>query len=349
LAHDLRAPLATIATCAELLPRLSSDPAKVDEAAKRIGRAAGRMERLITDLLEYGRGAALGLPVVAHPTDIGKLCTELCDELAVAQPDRRITLRLQDDLVVSCDRHRVGQALSNLIRNALQHGVGDVSMAATRSVHGVQIEVSNVGPGIPEDLLPAIFDPLARRRLGFGSLGLGLAIVREVARAHGGGVSVRSEDGRTTFQLWLPSSPPELLTEGASTPLATPHTVLVVDDDPDLRDGVSDALRAAGHEVACAADGAEAWELLGGGRALPDAIVLDVAMPVMDGVAFRRRQLADERLAGIPVVVVTSLDRLPEQGDLAARVVRKPFTIDVLERALATVYGESLRSPASAR
>jgi signal transduction histidine kinase len=162
------------------------------------------MGGLVADLLENGRGAALGLPVSTEPVDLRVICRELLDEVRAANPSRRIDVVLDGDLTGMWDPARLGQALSNLVTNAIAHGSGDVRVVVARNGDEVELAVSNEGDPIPADVLPVIFDPLARRRRGLGGLGLGLAIVREVARAHGGVVSVSSNVEQTTFRMLLP-------------------------------------------------------------------------------------------------------------------------------------------------
>lgn len=104
--------------------------------------------------------------------------------------------------------------------------------------------------------------------------------------------------------------------------------LLLVDDDDFLREALEEALTYEGHEIATASHGAEALELLEGGLA-PDAVLLDLMMPVLDGWGFVDRQRADPRWASIPVLVLTAMGTLPRP--IAARaVLHKPFRIEAL-------------------
>jgi two-component system chemotaxis response regulator CheY len=113
------------------------------------------------------------------------------------------------------------------------------------------------------------------------------------------------------------------------------HCVMVVDDDSEIREGISDVLSDYGYQVVAACNGREALDQL---RCTPDvcAIVLDMMMPVMDGVAFRGAQLLEPDFAGIPIIVVTAGPDWKEMGASlgAARCLKKPFTLDNLVRAV---------------
>ena len=114
--------------------------------------------------------------------------------------------------------------------------------------------------------------------------------------------------------------------------MTAPCRILVVDDDDDLRESMVDALVDTGHTVSSANNGAEALRLLGGGDVLPDLILLDLMMPVMDGVEFRARQRSDDRLRSIPVVVLSADAAI---GERAAEMqvtahCRKPVTLHQL-------------------
>jgi two-component system chemotaxis response regulator CheY len=117
--------------------------------------------------------------------------------------------------------------------------------------------------------------------------------------------------------------------------------VLVVEDDSEIRQTVVDVLRAAGHACSAASNGREAIDLLRAAVQLPDVVLLDLRMPVLDGAGFRGEQLLDPRLAPIPVIVVSANVRVGEEAEAlgAAGHLRKPFGLDELQDALAR-FGE---------
>jgi signal transduction histidine kinase len=209
LAHDLRNPLNTIVTAAHLLVKSSSD-ARAVGLAERISRAAGRMNAMVRDLLDYARAGTGAIPVTPVPMDLGELCRELVEEFELADPDRRIELEADGDLRGEWDRPRLHQALSNLVGNATRYGRGQAAIRVRRDRDrdAVEVSITNHGPAIPAELLSIIFEPFERGESDGAGLGLGLYIVREIARGHGGEVSVESSDERgTTFVLRLPRRP----------------------------------------------------------------------------------------------------------------------------------------------
>jgi two-component system, sensor histidine kinase and response regulator len=210
LAHDLRNPLETISAGARLLGRLGeSEKARRDQILARMARGARRMDSMIRDLLDCARVGSGAIPVAREQMDLGDLARELMEEFVIADPERRIQLTTAGRINGAWDRARLYQALSNLVGNATRYGRGTASISIAGGDSTVEVSVHNDGPPIPADLLPVIFEPFRR---GAGNedagLGLGLYIVRAIAQAHGGEVSVASssEEG-TTFRLRLPSEP----------------------------------------------------------------------------------------------------------------------------------------------
>jgi two-component system, sensor histidine kinase and response regulator len=208
LAHDIRNPLGTATIAAQLLRRFADEPAKVTDFCEKLTRALGRMNEMVRDLLDYAHVGAGSLHITPVRMDIGQLCGELIEEFLIADPGRSIALACEGDLVGEWDRARIYQALSNLVGNATRYGQGKASMVVRRTPSAVELEVHNDGPPIPSTLLPTLFEPFERGVQDGTGLGLGLYIVREVARLHGGDVVVTSSaDSGTTFTIRLPILP----------------------------------------------------------------------------------------------------------------------------------------------
>lgn len=214
LGHDLRSPLSVIMNSAEIV-LLTDDRDAHKRAAESIRRNGRHMNQMITDLLDFSRtrlGAPLG--VSPEPTDLGALCREIVHEMAVAYDDREIKLETRGDLGGEWDAGRIRQMLSNLIKNALEHGDASAPIAVMAGgVDGdVTLAVTNEGPPIPFASRHVIFDPLVRdteqpysKKARASGLGLGLYIVKQVAEVHGGTVTLESnEQDGTTFTVRLP-------------------------------------------------------------------------------------------------------------------------------------------------
>jgi signal transduction histidine kinase len=172
----------------------------------RLGRAVARMNAVIGAVVDFARGGLFGtgLTVSPAPTDVGELCRTLVQDLSTLHPDRPILLEVGPSVHGRCDRGRIEQVLSNLVGNAIKHGEGAVLVGAREQEGRLALSVRNGGPAIPADRLASLFEPFQKRPDSDG-LGLGLFIVREIVRAHGGTVEVRStpEEG-TTFTCGWP-------------------------------------------------------------------------------------------------------------------------------------------------
>jgi signal transduction histidine kinase len=207
VAHDLRTPLASVGILAASLER---DPSSIEvrSRAGRISRMVKRMQAMISDLLDFSRAAHGVLDIERLPIDLCEVCRDVVDEARARDATRRVELHLAGELYGSFDHARVYQAISNLVGNAVEHGSGAVIVRAHGGGGSVEVRVWNEGATIPADILGSIFEPFERGGRHGRGLGLGLYIVREIARAHGGTVSVASTaDSGTTFTLALPSLP----------------------------------------------------------------------------------------------------------------------------------------------
>lgn len=210
LGHDLRTPLAAILMSARLvLMRGTLNP--VDrESITRIARNGERMSALIRDILDYTRGqAAGGIRILPKPTNMGDICSAVLDELALLHPTRTIQVAKGEGLDGIWDRERVEQVVSNLLSNAITHGIGEIRIVAEGLPDEVTVTVHNHGEPIPPSLLPTLFEPFSRGGANVIGLGLGLYIVSEILRAHGGAVGVTSAaEAGTTFTTRWPRNPP---------------------------------------------------------------------------------------------------------------------------------------------
>jgi signal transduction histidine kinase len=206
LAHDLRNPLAAIATSADLLARLPSGSDKAHRMVERINRSARRMTVMIRDILDYTRGRlGGGIPLRRQPTDLAAISRSVVDEIRAGHPIARIDVETAGRLTGYWDPARIEQALSNLIANAVQHGGPDIRLLASgEEPDDVVVTVRNSGQPIPGDQLATVFDAFKKGETSPGGLGLGLFIVREIVQAHEGTVAVTSSAEGTTFSFRLP-------------------------------------------------------------------------------------------------------------------------------------------------
>jgi signal transduction histidine kinase len=207
--HDLRTPLSAILMSATSLRRHGALDARQALAVERIIRSTARMAELLRDLLDLVRiRQGMGLGVSPRPLAAGDVCRQAIAELQEVNPGRAVRLEVAGEPQLEADQGRLLQAVSNLIGNALQHGAadGEVRVRVESAGDEVRIAVTNRGPAIPAPLAAELFAPFRRGSgPGGGGLGLGLYIAREIARAHGGTIDLRSTDADgTTFTLRLP-------------------------------------------------------------------------------------------------------------------------------------------------
>jgi signal transduction histidine kinase len=211
LGHDLRGPLNTIVVGATLMTEDAELPARHRKNAQRIVDSGHRMNRLVGDLLDFARTSlGGGIPVTRMASDMGQACRGIVEELQLANPAREISFHSEGDHHGEWDRDRVSQVVGNLVGNGLQHSHGGpVRLALVEEGAMVVMKVSNQGV-IADDIIPLLFEPFRHRNGGHrAGLGLGLYIVREIVRAHGGTVEVAcdGELNQTTFMVRMPKRP----------------------------------------------------------------------------------------------------------------------------------------------
>jgi signal transduction histidine kinase len=217
LGHDLGNPLSAIRlTSAALLAR-DSLPPDVRRGVERIEGSAGRMARMVRQLLDFTRArVGGGIPLRPGEVALDEVCRQVIGELELVSPGRVIQLETQGNCRGFWDPERIAQLMSNLVANALQHSPpGTPIHVSLNGLDSLQrIEVHNTGKPIPEELRPRLFEPFLRAGRGPVTapgvgLGLGLYIVAQIVQAHGGCVeaSSTSEEG-TRFIVLLPRSVP---------------------------------------------------------------------------------------------------------------------------------------------
>lgn len=200
--HDLRNPLQTILTASQVLAASQTLGGSERRIVSTIERTADRMRRLIDQLLVFTQGAAGGVPVQRQMVDLGELVRAAVREHAAGHD---IVIDSALATPVSIDPERFTQLIDNLVTNAIRYGSGRVTIRLSREADRAVIAVHNGGEPIPPSKLDTLFDPYRRATSSQGGVGLGLYIVDQIARAHGGIVDVTSTaEAGTTFTIQLP-------------------------------------------------------------------------------------------------------------------------------------------------
>ena len=342
VAHDLRSPLQTIVLHSSLLKQEAAAVPAVT-AGTVIYRAAGRMNRLIRDLVDVSSIEAGRFSVETHRHSLAEIVLASIEALRPTAEARSVSLISElgngDRLDVACDPDRIEQVLGNLIGNAIKFtpASGKIVVRVERRGDEVWVAVSDDGPGIPSALLPHVFDrywqaPETARQ----GHGLGLTIAKGIVEAHHGRIWADSEVGKgTTFHFALPAAVRERASsaELAAQPTSG-QTILVVEDDVDLRDVMGQHLEHAGYRVVKTGDGAEALAYLRH-AAPPSLILLDLTMPVMNGWEFLAARDRDAAIHPIPVLVLSGERDVAERlSAFHVAAIAKPVAEEQLIRAV---------------
>jgi PAS domain S-box-containing protein len=330
LSHELRTPLTAIVGWADMLVEPRLDPIQAVHGIEVIRRNAQAQVKMIDDLLDVSRIITGKLRLTVQPVDLGTIIMAAVDSERLAAEAKEIRLQLQLDSPsgqVSGDPDRLQQVIWNLVSNAIKFTPkgGRVLVRLERVNSHVEITVADTGKGIALEFLPRVFDRFrqedATTTRTFGGLGLGLAIVRQLAELHGGTVQVDSagEGQGSTFTVSLPLlavrgsasdaehlHSPIALTEFDWTPQLEGVRVLVVDDEVDTRELLQVILEGRKAQVRTASSAAAALEALA--EETFDVLISDIGMPEEDGYALiaKVRALDKERGGRIPAAALTA-------------------------------------------
>jgi PAS domain S-box-containing protein len=331
LSHELRTPLTPILGWVYLLREDKPEPKLYHRALEIIETNARAQERLIEDLIDVSRIVAGKLSLERRALDLAALLAHAVQSVreSFKPADLKWKVEMQPGVGrVLGDEVRLRQAIGNLLSNAVKFTPegGTIQVRLDQAGTTARVTVQDSGQGISPEFLPRLFERFeqadsstARRS---GGLGLGLTIVRHIARGHGGEVRAHSEGlGRgSVFVLELPllSAPASAgaasSDEGKSGGARVPESlegarVLVVDDEADARELLDTMLSRAGAIVRTAASAPEAWELFDQWR--PEVLVCDLAMPGEDGFSLIRRvrALPAEKGGTVPAAAITAYAR----------------------------------------
>jgi PAS domain S-box-containing protein len=320
LAHELRNPLAPISTAAELLRMQNLDKAGLWRASEIISRQVEHMVELVNDLLDVSRVTRGLITLEREALDLKAVIAGAVEQARTLIESRRHRLKLRmpgQSMPVLADRTRLVQVIVNLLTNAAKYtpAGGEILLQLSTEDGQADILVRDNGIGIAPDVLPHVFDLFTQAERtpdrSQGGLGLGLALVKTLAELHGGSVAARSEgQGRgSEFLVRLPlldedePTGTHSLTGQTAQPASGGLRLMIVDDNADAARALALILQAQDHWVSVAFDAHAALEQVRSEQ--PQALLLDVGLPDMDGYELARRLRALPETAGALLIALT--------------------------------------------
>jgi len=356
MSHELRTPLNAIIGYSEMLEEETRDSGMLEnqQDLQKIQSAGKHLLSLINDVLDLSKIEAGKMGLHLETFDVSLMVEEMVTTLqpAIAKNANNVRVRLADDLgMMRADATKVRQILFNLMSNACKftdHGTIalDVSQSAMEGQEWIRFRVKDTGIGISAKQQEKLFQEFSQADATisrkYGGTGLGLAISYRFVQMMKGRISVESQPGQgSTFTVYLPAQVTLDTTETAQlegtggAPAASAQrkaeldTILVIDDDPAVRDLMSRFLSKLGFRAVAAAGGEEGLRLAR--EVNPLVITLDVIMPECDGWDVLRKLKSDPSLAQIPVIMVTVVDNQAMGFDLgASNYLIKPVDRDRL-------------------
>jgi signal transduction histidine kinase/CheY-like chemotaxis protein/CHASE3 domain sensor protein len=354
MSHELRTPLNSILILANLLGdnRDKNLTGKQVEYARIIGNSGSDLLKLINDILDLSKIEAGKIDLSIEQVPVSSIVKHMKETFEVISEMKKIRFSVNVDpdaaTAINTDIQRLEQILKNLLSNALKFTTegGKVSLnIKMANPNTISFEVSDSGIGIDPSKLELIFEAFKQEdgstNRKYGGTGLGLSISRELTKMLKGKLTVDSKlkEG-STFRLSLP-----LIIAEESAKTATQHklpagieenklsgagkTILIVEDDPVFSNILKNYAEEKSYKTLTAVNGQEGLEMAK--RHKPDAIILDLQMPIMNGWEVLKELRVDPELRSIPVHVISAMDEDKAPVNGIVEYVRKPVTIDELE------------------
>lgn len=312
LSHELRNPLSPILNSVHVLRAVPGSQVALDT----IERQVLHMNRLVEDLLDVSRINTGRIQIRHEVVDLCEIVRKAAEAVQGNAERAEVSVRLrfpQGNVLVIGDATRLEQVLGNLLVNSIKYSKAGSEVRVTLHTERAQavLSVQDDGIGIPHELLPHVFDLFTQAEKSLdraqGGLGIGLAVVKSVVNLLGGTVEASSEGvgHGSRFVVKLPLTEEALPFEESDVvrPQIGMRRVLIVDDNRDAADLLALVLRTHGHEVFVAYDGQEALDLAMSCR--PEAILLDLGLPLVDGYEVARRLRSNRAFDSVRLVAVS--------------------------------------------
>jgi len=351
LAHELRNPLAPLRHCLQILRAQGRSSVDTDRLVGMMDRQTNQLVRLVDDLLDVARITRGTIALRREQVGVRTLVDQAVETSRPLIDARHHRLRIDlpaDGLLVDADPVRLVQVISNILTNAAKFTDpgGDISIAAWQEAERVVVSVRDSGIGLHPASISRIFDMFRQEDKSLdraqGGLGIGLAVAKKLLIMHGGDIAAYSEGvGRgAEFRFWLPiSHPTQARAPDAASLGRSPDAarVLIVDDNADGAESLAMLLRMWGCDVRVVADGHAALEIVARSP-LPDAILLDIGLPGMNGYEVARQLRLRPGLGAVKLIAITGygseIDRARSYEAGFNAHLTKPVDLDELQRLL---------------
>jgi signal transduction histidine kinase/ActR/RegA family two-component response regulator len=356
LGHELRNPLAAISGAVSLLDRGGADAAATRRYLDIVRRQNLHLGHIVDDLLDVSRLLAGKIMLEKTPLNMADSVIHCVESLRASEKGLgyRIGARVEP-VWVHGDAVRIEQILNNLITNALKFSPpgGHIGVDVRRESGRAVVTVRDEGAGIAADLLHRVFEPFVQgpppSNRAQSGLGIGLALVRQLVRLHGGEVQAASDGpGRgAVFSFWLPalaSPPAPAATEAA--PQRTGRRLVYVEDNDDARMTMAELLRAFGYEVFEVAQGKLVQAAVVEHQ--PDAVVMDIGLPDMNGYEVARRLRGESATRHVPLIALTGYGQLRDKEQAALAGFDAHLIKPVAPRDLTAAIEAAVQAPAQA-
>lgn len=359
--HELRTPLTLILGPLEDLLNDPDLSPRYNQKISIIHSSAIRLLNLINELLEFRKTETQNRQLTVSKSNLANLITEIGLRYKELNQNKKVTFHIDietEKTQLYFDTDMITSIVNNLLSNAIKYTPeGDIRLALRTITEEnnlyTEIEVSDTGYGIDSEALPHIFDRYyqAKGKHQASGTGIGLALVKSLAELHQGILNVKSETGKGTsftFRILTENTYPDALhkeegeeplnmtendvdTEDSKEETDTRPIILAVEDNDDIREYIASSFHA-NYQVITAINGKEGWELAQ--KYIPNIIISDIMMPVMDGIELCRSIKEDMRTSHIPVILLTAKDSIQnkEEGydSGADSYLTKPFSAKLL-------------------
>jgi PAS domain S-box-containing protein len=362
LAHELRNPLAPIRHATKILAMPAADAAQRQWARDVVARQVQHMSLLLDDLLDISRITRGRLEIRKDSVSLQSLVASALETVQPLLDARQHALHVElpnEPVLLEVDPLRMSQALSNLLTNSAKYTDpgGRIEITATLEPAAIRIAVRDTGIGLSAAALPKIFEMFSQVESAVdrtqGGLGIGLALVKGLVALHGGTVEAASAGlgHGSTFVIRLPKTSlveprvrPSDVASGQVVPRLTGR-VLIADDNVDGASSMAVLLQVSGYEVQVAHSGVDALRV--GAQQRPDAFILDIGMPDLNGYETARRIRREAWGARALLVAVTGWGQRDDKEKARAAGFDQHFTKPVDPEVIERVLAEFIASTAS--